>query len=124
MLENDYFMRMINDLARALAKILFNKESVVYELPEDETYTATDLLYLDLERILAKGSLNEAENLLLDHKEELILDKRYQELSLYFYLRLNSCDDQYLEDHQYSREEVEQGLKDLADELGIPLDML
>jgi len=48
-------------------------------------------------------------------------DLRYAELGLDFYQQLNHLDDAYLEDHNYSREEVQQGLQYLSKTFGIPL---
>ena len=60
MFENDYFMRMIHDLARALAKVLFNKDSVMYELPQEMEYTAADDLYCRIQALLSQSKINEA----------------------------------------------------------------
>lgn len=119
MFENDYFMRMIRDLARALAKVLFNKDSVMYELPQEMEYTAADDLYCRIQALLSQGKINEAENLLLDEMDPS--DKRYQELVLDFYMKLNDLDDEYLEEHNYSREEVQQGLQSFAETAGVPI---
>ena len=43
----------------------------------------------------------------------------YLELALTFYLYLNDMDGDYLDDHDYSREEILDGLKSLAEDWGV-----
>lgn len=49
-------------------------------------------------------------------KEE---DKTYLELALSFYLYLNDFDDDFLDDHDYSREEILDGIRMLGEDWGI-----
>lgn len=42
-------------------------------------------------------------------------DKKYVQLSLLFYEYLNSKDDSFLKEHDYSRDEILDGLKYIAD---------
>mgnify|MGYP001294639427 FL=1 len=87
MFEQDYIMRMIRDLIRFIAKTFLNKETTVYELPIEEYYTETDYIHKELLILLSQGKINEAENMLFDQLE--INNKRYMELALDFYERLN-----------------------------------
>lgn len=64
-----------------------------------------------------KGDINGAENELLMNMEED--DPDYLELALTFYLHLNDMDVDYLDDHDYSREEILDGLKSLAEDWGV-----
>ena len=56
MFEQDYIMRIIKDLGRALAKIFLNKDTVDYELPDEESYTQTDLLHIKLLELIKQGN--------------------------------------------------------------------
>lgn len=119
MFEQDYVMRMISSSIRFLAKIFFKKDTVTYELPYNKTFTQTDYLHKQLLSLIKQGKINEAENLLfekLDPKNE-----RYMELALDFYKRLNDLDDNFLEKNNFTREEIEQGLKDIAQKCGISI---
>lgn len=119
MLEQDYIMKMIRDTIKFLAKIVFNKDTIVYQLPQLEEYTQTDYLHRQLLSLIEKGKINEAENVLF---EELNPEnKKDIELALDFYERLNSLDDDFLEKNNFSREEIEQGLKAVAKKLGISI---
>ena len=67
-------------------------------------------------RLIDDGQINEAENLLLDGLEA---DSRaYFELTLMFYEKLNGKTDEFLEEHDYSREEVTDGIKYVVDFYG------
>lgn len=121
MLEDDYLMRMIKNMARALGKILLNKEIILYELPVEEEYTSSDILYKRLLDMMEQGNINEAENLL--YEEVDTKDYHQLELALSFYTHLNEYDDDFLEEHNYSREEIQQGIQDIGKEYGINLDI-
>jgi len=119
MYQQDYFMRIINDMARFLAKTLLGKEKTEFGLKEEETQSQLAQLSNKLVSLISKGALNEAENLLYE-----ILDpenKNYIELALDFYGTLNNLDDEFLEKNNFSREEIEQGLKAIARKFGVPL---
>lgn len=119
MLQQDYIIRMINDLIRFLAKIFLNKDIVTYELPNEENDTQTDYLHKQLLYLIKQGRINEAENLLFEKVDPN--DKKYIEVALDFYIRLNNLDDEFLEKNNFPREEIEQGVKAIAKEFGISL---
>ena len=105
--EKDYYMRIVHELVRMLIRLVFNKdidrdgeEAVPLEVLEK---------YKKLISMIDDGQINEAENLLLDGLEP---DSRaYFELALMFYEKLNGKTDEFLEEHEYSREEVTDGIK-------------
>lgn len=110
--EQDYLLRSIAQLIRFLAKIVFGKDTVTYELSEDEAYKESDNLHKALVALLSDGKINEAENLLFDEfKSE---DNRHMMVALDFYRRLNDFGDEFLRDHDFSREEIEEGLREIA----------
>lgn len=117
MLKNDYILTQIEGLARAIAKIFFNKETVIYEVEEEGSFT--DELYMKLREMIDKGEINEAENILYEHMNTS--DLRYLELVVDFYNRLNQLDETFLEEHDYGKDEILQGLKDVASHYGVPL---
>lgn len=117
MFEQDYVMRMIKDLVKFLAKVLFNKDTIAYELFDNEEYTQSDDLHKELLSLIMIGKLNEAENLLFEGLDPK--DKRFMELAIDFYQRLNNLDDEFLERNNFHREEIEEGLKAIAKEFGV-----
>jgi len=117
--EKDYIMRIISNLVNFLAKIVFGKSNAVYEISEDVQFKASDDLHKELLELLSKGEINEAENLLFDRFDPN--DKRQIMVAIDFYRRLNSFDDEFLEKSNFTREEIEEGLRDIANKAGIIL---
>lgn len=117
MFEQDYIMRMIKDLVKFLAKILFGKDTINYELPDDGRYTENDNLHKKLISLINIGKINEAEDLLFEKLDPK--DKKYMELALDFYQRLNNLDGEFLKSNNFSRGEIEEGLRDIAKKFGI-----
>lgn len=117
MLKQDFLLRQIESLAMSLSKIFFNKEMVNYEADNKESNSQTDILYKKLHNLLLEGNINEAEDLLFDNIDKS--DINYLKLGIDFYTTLNKFEDKVLEEHNYSREEIEQGLKDLSKEYGM-----
>lgn len=120
MFQNDYIMRQVEMLCRFLAKLIFNKETTVYEVVIDEEGNITEagLLYLDLKTMIKAGKINEAENFLFD-RIEATFDKEYLEIAIDFYSQLNNLSDKFLEKNDFSREEVTQGLSRVKQLYGI-----
>lgn len=119
MYEQDYIIKQIRDLVRFIARIFFHREYTSYELAEQGQYGEVDYIYKDIMSLIDQGKINEAENLLFDKMDAS--DKRYMELALDFYDRINSCDDYYLEKCDFTREEIKDGLLSVAQEFGIPI---
>lgn len=117
--KNDFVMRQIRDMVHMLAKIVLGRDTIEYEDNEDMKFSEMSHIYTDLIRMVDEGKINEAENLLFDeiNKDE---NKSF-EMALRFYDYLNSLSDVYLEENNYSREEVKEGVQNLADsrELGM-----
>lgn len=84
-----------------------------------EKYTQTDYLHKQLLSLINQGKINEAENML--YEELGPKNKKYIELALDFYGRLNNLDDEFLEKNNFPREEIEQGLKAVAKEFGVSI---
>ena len=119
MLKQDYLLRQIESLAMSLAKLFFNTDVVSYEIPEKNSYSETDILYNKLNKLVSEGKINEAENLLFDEVDRSNIE--YLRVGIDFYNNLNKLEDKFLEAHDYSREEIQQGLHDLSSEYGINL---
>ena len=74
---------------------------------------------MQLVKLIEQGRINEAEDLLFEGLNTE--SKTYLKLVLDFYRRLNDLDDEFLEENNFSREEIKQGLGELADKFGVPL---
>lgn len=115
MFEQDYIMRLVHEIARVLAKLLFNidTETVTEELKS--RVEETNLLEMLLDMI-DNGQINEAENKLYDLMNDGA--PNYMEMAILFYLHLNEKSDDFLEENAYSREEVKGGLEAVAARVG------
>ena len=116
MFEQDYIMRLINEILRAMLKLLFNIDTASPTdelLKESEEKETLDNLY----DLVDAGKINEAENMIYDLTETGEMAKL--EIALLFYAYLNDKDDDFLETNAFSREEVKNGLTDIASRYGL-----
>lgn len=108
MLQDDFIMRMIHEMVTTLLKLIFH-----IELGENEEEnfkdqeTASD--YLELLALIQAGEINEAENKLLDGLDSD--DMEHFKMALMFYYHLNEIDFNFLEEHNYSKNEITDGLR-------------
>lgn len=120
MVQEDYVMRMIKDMVRMIAKVLLRKDKISYDFPEDELlFSEEDKEYHRIVRTLEDGDINEAENLLYANFRKG--DQAYILMGLDFYQRLNTYTNEYLEAHDYSREEVDEGLRMFSQKQGLTM---
>lgn len=109
-------MRLIKEMVRAILKLLFNidAESPSVELLKDAEEKQTLKSLLDL---IDAGRIDEAENRIYEITENL--DKSNLEIALLFYSYLNDQSDNFLEENNFSRDELKQGLKDITARYGV-----
>lgn len=108
MFEDDYIMRMIHEMVRVILKFLFNVdgESVEDIKIEDEN---VEVKYNWLMDLAHKGKINEAENMLYENLD--ITNKYELQAALMFYQYLNTYSADYLEENNFSQEEIKTGIK-------------
>ena len=119
MLTQDWMMRQIETMTLAIAKLMFQKDTAEYA-NHGETLTAADSLHASLNALLREGRIAEGEDLLfssLDADEPAFL-----EVAVDFYFRLNLLSDQELEEGNFSRQEIEEGLHAATKLFGIQLE--
>ena len=122
MYQQDWFMRQVQVLGQMVAKLLLKKDSPGYEILDEEHLTDTDLLYLQLNRLLDEREYAEAEALL--QKQLRADDRNHLSIALLFYNSLNQLSDRELEEHEFSREQVEDGIRWAAGEFGLDMGCL
>lgn len=93
-------MRQIKNLAGALAKLIFHKQSPAYTLTSEEHRSDADRLYLELGALLDAGRINEAENLLFERLDPA--DPAVLEVAIDFYDRIDGWEDGALAAQNYS----------------------
>jgi hypothetical protein len=114
--EEDYVMRLIKEMVRAILKLLFNidTDSPTTELLADSEEKATLDTLLDM---VDDGKINEAENEIYELTENL--GQNYLKVALLFYSYLNDKSDEFLEDNNFSRDEVKEGLETIVSRYGL-----
>ena len=120
MYKKDWLLNQIDDLVEFLAKVFLNQTTTEY-LPENIVNSTSDKLYNSLDRLIKKKKINEAENLLFDKIE--VQNPKHLAIAINFYGKLNKLPDETLEEANYSREEINQGLNDILDKFGIKIDL-
>ena len=115
MVEQDYVMRLIHEMIRTLIKLIFQADEEKEEIQiADE---AVKEKYESLLELADRGQINEAENLLF---EDLNREDTQQLLSgLLFYRHINAFSDGVLEQADYSREEIKDGVEMLLEKFGL-----
>lgn len=120
MFQEDWVMRQIESIVDFLIVAVLHKEkSGIQFVFEQKNETEINSLHEKLLQMIREHRINEAEDLLFDHLNTE--DRRYLELAVDFYSRLNALDNETLQANNFSREEIEEGLKDIAQKFGIPL---
>lgn len=116
MFEQDYILRLIREIARVLAKILFNIDSETFTEDLKNRLEESDALE-NLLDMVDEGKINEAENCLYDMLSAG--SPNSIELALLFYTYLNEKSDEFLKENDFSREEIRLGLERVAEDLGL-----
>lgn len=108
MVKQDYIMRLISELIRAILKMVFKVDKENEDKMDFGNQQTADK-YEKLLDMINEGKINEAENLLVEGLDAKDL-KQYQ-MALMFYSDLNNRDDDFLEQYDYSRQEISDGIK-------------
>ncbi len=115
MFEQDYIMRLIKEMVRTLLKLMFNIDvekidDVEFDNQENTRY------YKNLLDMVDEGMVNEAENILISNLDLSNLNSF--QMALMFYNYLNEKDDDFLEQFNYSRTEINDGIKYICKQYG------
>lgn len=114
MFENDYIMRVIREMVRTLLKLICQ---IDMEKTEDLQVDQETAMELDrLKGLVDEGKINQAENELLEQAEAM--NPKGLSLALLFYEYLNQKDAEFLKAHDFSREEISDGIKSIVKSYG------
>lgn len=116
MFEQDYIMRMIKEIIRAILKLLFNidTETPTVDLLENEEEKKTLETLLDM---VDDGSINEAEDKIFEIT--VARDKADLEMVLLFYSYLNDKSDEFLTENNFTRKEIQDDLIYVLSQYGL-----
>lgn len=114
--EKDYIMRMIKEMVSVLFSLALGKKYTSVELENENKFQVSGRPLKDFKAMIDCGQINEAENILLDemdyaNEEDVIT-------ATLFYQYLCEKEESFLQKHQYSKEEVLFGAKDLLEKSG------
>ena len=112
--QKDYIMRIVHEWVRTLIKLIFNQD--IDKDDDDGISLEVMELYRKLLSMIDDGKINEAENILVDGLETG--GQAYFEMALLFYEKLSGKTEEFLAEHDYSQEEVVDGLKYVVDYYG------
>ena len=124
--QDDWVMRQIEMMARFVANVVFGKKEgevqyeIIGDINDSSTLTPTDLLHLELMKLIKEGDIGTAEDMLYENIE---YSDKYIELATDFYQKLNSLSDQQLQQGNFSRDEVYEGYLEMMSLLGVPVDV-
>lgn len=108
--HQDWFMRQIRQFIEAVARVLLGKD-LRAEQPASSQWK-------ELEELLNRRGACKAEDFLLDRFDPA--DRSWLEAGLALYSRLNDLTDQELEEQNFSREEIREGIRNLCSMAGAP----
>ena len=114
--EKDYIMRMIKEMVRVLFSLAFGKKYVSVELEKENKYEVSGKNLKIFLNMIDLGQINEAENILLDSID--YTNKNEVMAVTLFYQYLSEKDNQFLENNNYTKEEVLSGFKQLLVQSG------
>ena len=115
-------MDQIEAMTRFMIQVITSKKADTEEISEyDQFNTESNELYKKLHLLIMDHKLNEAENLLFEYIQNN--DKDALPAAILFYSELNSLSDEILELHDFPREEIVSGIRDLSNIYGIDLNI-
>ena len=114
--EKDYIMRIIKEMVRVLFSLMLGKKYVAVEMERDNGYEVSGRKLAELLEMIDHGEINKAENLLLESLD--YSDKNSIAAAAMFYQYLSEKEEKFLIEHDFSREEVLDGISRLMRQAG------
>lgn len=114
--EKDYIMRIIKEMVRVLFSLMLGKQYTSVELPDENKYEVSGKALNDFLAMVEHGQINEAENIILERID--YSSKEDVAAAVLFYQYVGEKDTDFLMRHNYSKKEVLDGLKQLAENTG------
>ncbi len=114
--EKDYIMRIIKEMVRVLFSLMLGKKYVAVEMERDNGYEVSGRKLAELLEMIDYGEINKAENLLLESLD--YSDKNSIAAAAMFYQYLSEKREEFLIEHDFSREEVLDGISRLMRQAG------
>lgn len=117
MVEDEYIIRLIKSGVKTAVALFAGKDAVKSDI-DIQNYNMTlsedELLEYIIKKYISEGKINEAENILFQVIETRKTRKNL-ETALLFYKELSKWDEDKLLKCNFSKLEIEQGLKDIRE---------
>ncbi len=114
--EKDYIMRIIKEMVRVLFSLMLGKQYTSAEEEAKNAYEVSGKSLDELLKMIDNGDINEAENLMLEDID--YGDKNEIAAAALFYQYLSEKEEDFLQNNNYSKEEILDGLNDLMQKSG------
>lgn len=114
--EKDYIMRIIKEMVRVLFSLMLGKKYVAVEMERDNGYEVSGRKLAEFLEMIDRGEINKAENFLLESLD--YSDKNSIAAAAMFYQYLSEKEEKFLIEHDFSREEVLDGINRLMRQAG------
>jgi len=109
--QQDWVMRQVEMLVQFVARTIFHQDSISYDIIDESNLSQPDLIFNKLRNLIAKREICEAENLLFENIDKD--DNKSLALALDFYQNINRMTDEELEAHNFSRQEINDGIHEI-----------
>ena len=114
--EKDYIMRIIKEMVRVLFSLMLGKKYVSVEQEAKNGYEVSGKKLDELLTMIDNGEINEAENLML---EDIDYSNRNElAAAALFYQYLSEKNEDFLQENNYSKEEVLDGINQIMQKAG------
>lgn len=117
MYEDEYIIRLIKSGVKTAVALFAGKDAVKNDI-DIQNYNVTlsedELLEYIIKKYISEGKINEAENILFEVIETRKTEKNL-ETAVLFYEKLSKWDEARLLKCNFSKLEIEQGLKDVRE---------
>ena len=115
--KKDWILRQIQMIADMIAHAVFGTSAIAYMSENEASPTETDQLYLKLDMLISQKRIGEAEDAMLEHIETG--NKKHLELALDFYQKVNRLSDEELEQANFPRQEIMDGVNYIIEKFGL-----
>lgn len=112
--HKDWLIRQIEQMVDAITHLISGVQTTA---TWTQTFEAEQRE--QIEKYLRAGEICEAENWLYENLDTA--DDRWLLLAAEFYRTLNNMTDEYLEEHDFSREEIADSIKDICQQFDFPI---
>lgn len=106
------FSRELSECIRLCMCIACGIRENKYKQPKFIENSIEDSIYYRLIALVDDGEFNEAENIMLENLEPTDINDYYTMLCIYDYM--NDFDDAFMEQNNFSREEIQEGVKAIS----------